>query len=176
MAKNKQENLVSNEPQTGLATVDEVQATIAQLFSDGFQEEKTISLGDPESGKVGIYFGELLAEGEPVTVDRIGGKADPQTGVVPVDYLRTFVFNPLNPRTLEPIGNIVHTVISSHQVASICARSLKRAQEAGGRAQILLRWNGKVSTRKGNQMNDFSSIVRIVVDGVAGKMENDTHK
>ncbi len=162
MAKNQK---AVEQEETALAAASDFAMNLDHFFEQGFSEEKTISLGDPDSGKHPFYFGELIGEGEPVSVERQGGKADPNTGVIPVDYLRTYVFNPLDPRTFTAYGKVTHRVICSHQAATICAGALKRAEKEGGRAQVLFRWNGKIKTRKGNFMNDFSSMVRIMKDG-----------
>ncbi len=162
MAKKESNELVPVAP--GNLTPDRV-PTIENLFQEGFAQEETFSIGDPSgrgSKKVPIYFGQLIGPGGSIQVERPGGKVNEQTGEVEMSDLPTYLFNPLDPVTFQPFKQKVDTIICSHQVAGACVKYGTLAKDAGGKAQILFRWNGKVETRKGNQMNDISTIFRIV--------------
>lgn len=139
--------------------------TLDALFEQGFAQEETLSIGDPTAAggkKVPIYFGELIGAGAVIRVETMGGKADPVTGEIPMSDLPTYLFNPLNAETFQPERKKLDTIICFHQLSSACEKYLALAKLLGGRAHLLIRWNGKVQTRKGNQMNDISVVYRIV--------------
>ncbi len=161
MAKKADNELVPVAP--GTLTPDRI-PTIENLFREGFAQEETFSIGDPNSNgkKVPIYFGQLIGPGGSIQVERPGSKPDPVTGEVQMSDLPTYLFNPLDPVTFQPFKQKVDTIICSHQVNGACVKYGTLAKDAGGKAQILFRWNGKVETRKGNQMNDVQTIFRIV--------------
>jgi hypothetical protein len=161
MVKDPSNKLVPVAP--GNLTPDRIPGLEA-LFEGGFAQEETFSIGDPNSTgkKVPVYFGQLIGPGGTILVERPGSKPDPVTGEVQMSELPTYLFNPLDPTTFAPFKQKVDTIICSHQVASACKKYGTLAADVGGKAQILFRWNGKVETRKGNQMNDISTIFRVV--------------
>lgn len=168
------------DPNQGILSPSEVDAAgIARLFGEGFEEQKTILLGDPLDHKIPIYFGELVGQGGDVMVETPGGKPNPETGEVPTSTLATWMFHPVSSKTFEPFKQILHTVISSFQVNSICKKvdTLLKAAGPGARAQILFRYNGTMKTRKGNQLNDFNALHRIIKPGdKATGFNADVHK
>jgi len=169
MAKrtNEETALATRTPAPGFIMPDDAAALQANMFSEGFAEEKTFGIGDPSTaGKVPIYLGELIGEGGSVQVEQMGGKPDPVTGEVPMSNLPVFMFNPVDPTTLRAFTARIDNVIASHQVASACRKYHTIAQAAGGRAQLFIRWNGKVTTRRNHQMNDISVMFRVVKPGI----------
>lgn len=142
-------------------------AALREVMRDaGFADERTIVIGDPSQPgnekRWPIYFGELLGPGGSLMVQTPGGKPDPTTGEVPMSELPIFLFNPINPDTLEPIRSCVDSIIASHAVANHCMKHHTLAQAQGGVAQLFLQFNGKVQTRRGNMLNDVSCSSRIV--------------
>jgi hypothetical protein len=173
--RGKDEKKTEAPPTTSLVPTTEDIADLTRLFAEGFAEEKTIGVGNPEDGKMPVFFGELLGPAGSVMVQKPGTKADPVTGEVEMNELPVFAFHPLNPVDFLPVKQATYSVIASHQINTACVKfatmAKAKADETGKphRAQILMRWNGYKRTRMGNQMNDFSFLTRIVPVGVVGK-------
>lgn len=146
---------------------------LQQFFAEGFEQDKTILVGDPADNKIPVFFGELLGSGGAVQVETPGGKPNPTTGEVPMSDLETYIFNPLNAATMTPFRQSTYTLICSYQPARQCRKLLTlakaRSEESGKpvRVQLLIRWNGTLKTRKGNQLNDFDFLHRFVEVGQA---------
>lgn len=163
MAKNESKDLTApvSAPSVGLAPSDV--ANLSRFLDSGFSEEKAFWIGDPADGKVGIYFGELVGEGEPVMLEQMGGKPDPSTGEVPMQAIPCFLFHPLDPMSFQPQVRRTDNVICSAAVAAACRRYKRVADKLGGTAQLLIRWNGKGrSKRSGFEFNQIDIMFRIV--------------
>lgn len=147
-------------------------SNLSRLFAEGFAEEKTVSVGNPEDGKMLVFFGELLGPAGTVLAKKPGGKVDQETGEVEMSELPVFAFHPLNPQTFLPVKQATYSVIAPHQVNTACVKfgtlAKAKTEETGKphRAQILMRWNGLKRTRSSNMMNDFSFLHRIVPVGM----------
>lgn len=141
---------------------------LAAFFAEGFQEDKTIVVGDPMDNKVPVFFGELLGFGGTIQVETPGGKPNESTGEVPMSDLETYLFNPIDPNKMVPFRQSTYTVICSYAPARECRKLLTLAKAKGEelgkpvRVQLLLRYNGTLKTRKGNQLNDFSFLHRFI--------------
>lgn len=160
MAKNETTALAVNP--NGL-TPAEV-ADLQRFVSSGFSEEKSFWIGDPADGKVGAYFGEIIGEGEPVYLERMGAKPDETTGEVPMQAIPCYLFHPLNPQSFQPLATRTDNVICNAAVAAACKRYLNLAKAKGARAQVLMRWAGKGKSRKGFQFNQIETMFRLVTD------------
>lgn len=160
--------LVKRNTGVGLLSQDDV-AAIDKFFEAGFEEDKTIVMGKPEDNKIPVFFGELLGPGGTILVETPGGKPNLETGEVPMSELQTYIFNPINPGDMKPFRQSTYTVICSHAPAAQCKKLLTlakaKSEEQGGkpvRVQMLMRYNGTVKTRRGNQLNDFSFLHRFI--------------
>ena len=161
MAKNESKSLAVVAQSAGLQPSDI--ANLQKFVQSGFLEEKSFWVGNPEDGKVGIYFGEILGEGEPILLEQMGGKPD-ANGVIPTNEVPCFLCHPLDPTTFLPLEARTDNVIANAAVASACKRYLKLARDKGARAQVLMRWEGMGKTRKGNPFNQISTMFRLVDD------------
>jgi hypothetical protein len=171
MAKQNGTELVQTGAGVGLLKPEDI-SSIAKFFDAGFEEDKTIVLGKADENKIPIFFGELLGPGGTIRVETPGGKADATTGEVPMSELQTFIFNPLDPKTMTPFRQSTYTVICSHAPAQQCRKLLTlakaKSEENGGkpvRVQLLIKYNGTIKTRRGNQLNDFGFLHRFIVMG-----------
>jgi hypothetical protein len=173
MAKNEKTEIPSRALAPNIMPGD-VQALAERMLSDGYAEEKTFSIGDPTgpgSKKVPVYWGELIGEGGTVEVDAPGGEVDPATGKVKKSLLAVYLFNPIHPESGEPVRQRIDNIIATSQVAAACKKYGALAALQKGNARLFFRWNGKTTTRKGNQMNDYDVIFKVapskVVDSEA---------
>lgn len=171
-SKNTETSLVKAVGATGILLPEDV-GELSRLFAEGFEQDKTILLGDPKDNKVPVFFGELLGDAGPVMVTTPGGVPDPKTGEVPMSQLETYIFNPLHWETFTPFRQATYTVICSYAPARQCRKLLAlakaKSEETGKviRAHMLMRYDGTVKTRKGNQLNDFSFLHKFVAVGEA---------
>lgn len=170
MAK-QETQIVKGNAGVGILAPEDI-TSIAKFFDAGFEEDKTIVLGRPDENKIPIFFGELLGPGGSIEVETPGGKPDPDTGEVPMSSLPTYIFNPLDPKTMTPFRQSTYTVICSHAPARQCQKLLTlakaKSEEHGGkpvRVQLLMKYNGTIKTRRGNQLNDFGFLHRFIVMG-----------
>lgn len=168
MATNKKAEVTDLVPTAPSLLAPEDVRELSQFFEAGFEEDKTILVGNPQDNKIPVFFGELLGSGGQVLVETPGSKADPVTGEVPTSALNSYIFNPIEPRTMTPWRKSTYTVIAPHQIDRQCTKLLtlaKAKEEESGkkyRVQLLIRYNGTIKTRKGNQLNDFSFLHRFI--------------
>lgn len=165
MAKTKDDQTpttaIATQPNLSIMPAD-MESLARTLIAEDFAEERTFGIGDPQKGKTPIYLGELIGPGGSVMVEPPGAKPDPTTGEVKMSELPVWLFHPIDASTMKPFTQRVDSIICSHAVNNICAKYHTLAQAQQGVAQILLRWNGTIQTRKGNQLNDVQSMHRIV--------------
>ena len=145
---------MAKKEETQLVKTDDGEiANIDDLFTTGFAEVRTLKVGDPSiGGNIPAYVGLLLGEGPPVPVE-----APESTKEAPkYNELRTFLFHPVNSKTLEPNEQVKHRVITSSKLAQELTRILGEAARAEKGAIAGFMWTGKIPVKGGKQqMNDF---------------------
>jgi len=162
MAKNTDTTPTVNNTSALILPGAEADALASKLIQSGFAEERTFWIGNPADKKQPVYFGRLIGEGGVQFIEKMGAAPDKETGEVPMSEIPTYLFHPLDPVSFNPIVNRMDTVLCSAMVAQACKKYKTLADASGGFADILFRWNGKIETRKGRQLNDISVIHRIV--------------
>lgn len=157
-------NLDARETETGLTTAGEgvldPTTNMGDFIKLGFSEERTIKIGDPTKGDAVLaYAGELVGPGPDIGLNAaIAGDREDGKGTIP-----TWLFHPIDVKTLKPIHAITHKVIAPHQLNDICMglQALKQ-NHAGKRVQASFMWVGKIENRVGQPLNKFRSAHRLV--------------
>ncbi len=121
------------------------------LNSHGFSHIKTIKLGDPESGAVGVYCGVIVAKGVPIQAESPDGK---------ISDMPTWVMKPADVEGLKAgkliaVEGVTHIVICSYVANAAFERINQQATATKTQAFIVATFTGKMSTRKGRVLNDF---------------------
>lgn len=127
---------------------------LERLFDEGFQTERTFKIGDPELNGVPVYFGELVGPGADIETKTPDGNKG---------LLHTWLWHPVNVKTLQPNKRILDTIISGHQQHAKSLKLYTIAKEKGGRGQALVRWVGVMRIHGGKQtLNEVEFSPRIV--------------
>lgn len=130
--------------------------TTTDLIDAGFAFEKVIKIGDPKGGEdvIGVYAGRLKGPGGDIEVNAIGDGTGSAS-------MPTWQFNPLNPKTLQPETDVIHTVICSHQLDRACAGAYSLALEKNQVADMLMRWKSIDRIQGGKKsVNTFDIAIR----------------
>jgi len=133
--------------------------TMSDFIKLGFSEEMTIKIGDPEKGDaVRAYAGELVGPGPDVELNEALSKDREGSGTIP-----TWLFHPIDIKTLKPVHAVTHKVICPHHLNDICMglQALKQAHE-GKRVQASFMWVAKIENRIGQPLNKYRSAHRLV--------------
>lgn len=137
----------------GVLLPEDVQ-DMQRLFDVGFQTERVFKIGDPEMGGTPIYFGEIIGPGPDVETKTPDGKKS---------SLHTWLWYPVNVKTLEPNRRILDQIISGHQMHAKSLKLHTLAKEQGGRGQALVRWEGIRRIHGGKQtLNEVEFTPRVV--------------
>jgi hypothetical protein len=125
-----------------------------RLFDEGFQTERTFKVGDPELNGVPVYFGELVGPGADIETKTPDGKPG---------LLHTWLWHPVNVKTLKANQRILDTIISGHQMHAKSMKLHAMAKEQGGKGQALVRWVGVMRIHGGKQtLNEVEFTPRVV--------------
>ncbi len=125
-----------------------------RLFEEGFQTERVFKIGDPETGGTPIYFGEVVGPGPDIETKTPDGKPG---------SLHTWLWHPVNVKTLEPNRRILDQIISGHQMHAKTLKLFTLAQAQNGRGQALVRWEGIRRIHGGKQtLNEVEFTPRVV--------------
>lgn len=127
--------------------------SMERLFDAGFVTERTFKIGDPTDNGIPVYFGEIVGQGPDVPAKTPDGKES---------MLPTWLWNPVNIKTLEPNRRILDTIISSHQVHAKTLKLHTMAQQQGGKGQALIQWVGMMRIKGGRTLNDVDFSPRVV--------------
>jgi hypothetical protein len=117
----------------------------ASFAAEGFVEDATIKLGDPDKGNIGLYAGELLGPGADIELDEGGS-------------MPTWLFHPLTRDAkgeIVPQENVIHNVISSAQVDQACKNAMARKQVKNCRIWVAVSFSHRGENRRGLPMNHF---------------------
>jgi hypothetical protein len=119
------------------------------FFKQGFSEEKTIKVGDPALGGIEKYIGALVGPGVAIEMD-----PDEDTGEV--RSIPTWIFHPLNTRTMKVNTAITHRVISPFQLNAAFTRMAAHAEKTGTTCIGGAWFVGKIAIQGGKrQLNNY---------------------
>lgn len=127
-------------------------AQVADFLIQGFSEERVIKIGNPEKQGVIAYIGQLIGPGPDIELNKLASakRDDELPQAIP-----TWAFNPIDPKTLQPIEQITHVVLCPNQLDAACKRLMALKQTRGGEIIAFIKWDGMGQNRLGQPLNKY---------------------